>query len=73
MSELRMRNAKCGMRNGDWGLGIVEEETDEALYWLELLTESQMVQEKLIASLYKEGTELLAITVSSIKTAKRNR
>lgn len=68
--------AACRARsNADFiaKIGIVEEETDEVLYWLEFLTESQIVQAGRVTSLYKEGTELLAITVSSIKTAKRNR
>ena len=40
-------------------MGIVEEETDESLYWMELLM--------------KEANELLAITVASIKTAKKTK
>ena len=54
-------------------MGIVEEETDETLYWLEILEELGVSDLKELLSLKKEANELLAITVASIKTAKRNR
>ena len=54
-------------------LKIVEEEADESVYWLELFMETMEIKHDEINSLMKEGEELLAITVSSIKTAKKNR
>jgi four helix bundle protein len=54
-------------------MGIVEEETDESLYWMELLIEAGIVKPENLESLMKEGDELLAITVASINTAKRSR
>jgi len=54
-------------------MGIVEEEADESLYWMELLIEAGIVKPKNVESLMKEGDELLAITVASINTAKRSR
>lgn len=51
-------------------MGIVEEEADECVYWLELLTESGLVAEGRLADLIAESNELVAITVASIKTAK---
>ena len=54
-------------------LGIVEEESDESLFWLELSKELELCQEKLVSSLMKEGNEILSIVVSSINTARRNR
>ena len=54
-------------------MGIVEEETDETIYWLELLVTSGLIQESDIKDLTDEANQLLAITVSSIKTAKRNK
>ncbi len=51
-------------------MGIVEEELDESIYWLELLVDSGVVPTDRIALLAKEADELLAITVSSIRTAK---
>ena len=52
-------------------MGIVEEEVDETLYWMELLVESGITKTSEINLLMREATELLAITVASIKTAKR--
>lgn len=54
-------------------MGIVEEEADESLLWPELLVESGVVKEKNIELLMKEADELVAITVSSIKTARKNK
>jgi len=54
-------------------MGIVEEETDESIYWLELLSSLNMGSSVEINRLSKEADEILAITVSSIQTAKRNR
>jgi four helix bundle protein len=53
-------------------LKIVEEETDETLYWLELIAGSKMINTDKIANLKKECNELLAIFVSSLKTAREN-
>jgi four helix bundle protein len=54
-------------------MGIVEEELDESIYWLELLVDSGIVSSDDIVLLMKEADELLAITVSSIRTAKGKR
>jgi len=54
-------------------MGTVEEETDESLFWMELLIEAGMVESGKLESLMKEADEILAITVSSIKTAKRTK
>lgn len=54
-------------------MGTVEEEVDECVYWFELLEESGKVRNGRIMPLKHEATELLAITISSIKTAKRNK
>jgi four helix bundle protein len=53
-------------------LKIVEEETDETLYWLELLEESSLIQKDKISSLVKEVNEILSIIVTSINTEKKN-
>ncbi len=53
-------------------LKIVEEEVDESIYWLELIFEVLDSNKDEILKLKKEGNELLAITVASIKTAKKN-
>ncbi|MGZ0017227.1 four helix bundle protein [Yeosuana sp. AK3] len=53
-------------------LKIVEEEVDESVYWLEIFEEILSDHSEDISKLQKEGKELLAITVASINTAKRN-
>ncbi len=53
-------------------MGIVEEECDEALYWIEVLIELKLVAAGRTAELQREANELLAVVVSSIKTARRS-
>ncbi len=53
-------------------LGIVEEEADETLYWLEIIKESGLGDSKVIDPLWKEGNELLSIFIAMIKTTKIN-
>lgn len=53
-------------------LKIVEEELDESMFWLEFVVG---LEEKLridVVEIYKEADELLAITVASIKTLRKN-
>jgi four helix bundle protein len=54
-------------------MGIGEEEADETLFWLELLEESELVTAAKLTAIKEEANELIAITVASIKTARRNR
>ena len=49
---------------------IVEEECDEALYWIELLVESSQVETRLVRELFSEGEAILSVVVASIKTAR---
>jgi len=51
-------------------MGIVEEEADESMFWIELLTASGKVSAAKVEGLLKETDEILAITVPSIKTAR---
>jgi len=51
-------------------LKIVEEETDETLYWQEILIEAGFVSEVRLAELMAETSEILAMTVASIKTLR---
>jgi len=53
-------------------MGIVEEETDESLYWMELLIEAGIEVSIKMEALMGEAGELLSITVASIKTARKN-
>src|SRR5205085_12651742 len=54
-------------------LGIVEEECDESSFWMEMVIALKLVKKGRLPSLLTESTELLAITVASIKTARRSR
>ena len=51
-------------------LGIVEEEADESVFWLDLLMESGVVASERVTDLRREARELLAITITSIRTAR---
>jgi four helix bundle protein len=51
-------------------LGIVEEEADETLYWLELLVEAKIVPAKRLAALQSEIDEILSMVIASIKTLR---
>ena len=51
-------------------LSIVLEETDESLYWMEILDENRIANSKLLTDLIKEAKELIAIFVSSLNAAK---
>ncbi|MEZ2224899.1 four helix bundle protein [Microcoleus sp.] len=51
-------------------LGIVEEEGDECLYWMELLVEAEIIPEDRIKSLRQEMNEIVAMIVASIKTLR---
>jgi four helix bundle protein len=54
-------------------MGIVEEEADESNFWIELLVEAGKLDGARAASLLKESNELVAISVASIRTAKKTR
>jgi four helix bundle protein len=54
-------------------MGIVEEETDETMYWMELLVECGLVRKDDVTQLLDEANQILAITISSIKTARRSK
>jgi four helix bundle protein len=51
-------------------LGIVLEESDETIFWLELLVESGVGSRETLQPLIKEADELTAIFVASLRTAK---
>ncbi|HVR37312.1 MAG TPA: four helix bundle protein [Methylomirabilota bacterium] len=53
-------------------MGDVLEEADECGYWMELLTESGKADQTAAAPLLKEASELVAISISSINTAREN-
>ncbi|MGD0896527.1 MAG: four helix bundle protein [Thermoguttaceae bacterium] len=51
-------------------LGIVEEEADESIYWMELLVEAKVLPETRLRPLMAEMEEILRMTVASIKTLR---
>jgi len=51
-------------------LGIVEQELDETMMWLELLVEAEIVKEGKLADLIDESDQLLRIVVTTIKNTK---
>jgi four helix bundle protein len=53
-------------------MGTVLEEADECVYWIELLIEAGKSHPTESAPLHREATELVAIAVTSLNTARRN-
>jgi four helix bundle protein len=51
-------------------MGIVVEETDETVFWLEFLIDTGVVQKDRLDGLLTEANELLAIFAASQRTAK---
>jgi four helix bundle protein len=49
------------------------QELDETDYWLDLVCESRLLPASTIAPLQREAQELIAIFVSSVRTAKASR
>jgi len=51
-------------------MSIVIEESDETLFWLEIILQKEWVNKSQVDGIWKEGNELTAIFVSSMKTIK---
>ena len=54
-------------------LGTVEEEADESCLWLELIIESELMEEKLVINLLKEARKITAIMAASKMSARGNK
>jgi four helix bundle protein len=54
-------------------LGIVEEESDECCYWIELVIEAELIEAELVKPLLREANEITAIFGASRRTAGSNR
>ena len=54
-------------------IGVVVEESDETVLWLELLVDTDIVRESRMTSLLAEANELLAILAASQYTARQNK
>ena len=53
-------------------VGIVEEEADESLYWLELIRDAGLISREHLTGLIQEADELTAIFTATGRTAKKN-
>lgn len=53
-------------------ISIVVEETDESVFWMEMLIDAGIVKKELLTDLNQEGTEILKIMSSSRKRTKQN-
>jgi four helix bundle protein len=53
-------------------VGIVEEEIDPSIYWMELLIGANLVPEAKLSDLMAEADEIAAIRVASVRTVRRN-
>jgi len=51
-------------------IGIVAEEADESVFWIELIEEMKILDSKRLQEILKEARELAAIFSASQKTAK---
>ena len=51
-------------------MGIVEEEADESQFWLGLLLSRQLLAAERVSLLKQEAGQIVAMTVSSIRTAR---
>lgn len=51
-------------------LKTVEEEADETAFWLEVLTESKILNQSQVAAIAKETDEILSMAVASLKTLR---
>jgi four helix bundle protein len=54
-------------------IGIVVEEADETIFWLECLMESGLVKPDLLRDLLAEANELVAIFAASQRTARQSK
>ncbi len=52
-------------------LSIALKEADETAYWLELLVESNIINDSQFKSLYNDVSEIIALLTSIIKTSKQ--
>jgi four helix bundle protein len=70
-----IREAQNGESTADFmhKLGIAQKETDETLYWLELLHRTKYLSDAEFQSIYHDTDELLRMIRSAILTKKRNK
>jgi len=54
-------------------MGVVAEEADESVLWLEMIKDTKILKPKLLEEILKESRELAAIFSASPKTARGNK
>jgi len=69
-------NYRAAIRSRSWAdfvakMGMVQEERDEAAYWIEVLLKRGRLAEERVKELLQEADEIVSIAVSSIKTARK--
>lgn len=71
---VNVREAHNGESKADFihKLAIAQKECDETLYWLELLNETDFIQENEFNSIENDAKEILKILKSIILTTKQN-
>ena len=69
-----MREAKFAQSRADFvsKASIALKEANETLYWLELLHDSEYIDEKTFNSIHTEADEITAILASIVKSTKEN-
>lgn len=69
-----VREAKRAQTTPDFyaKLFIALKEAEETEYWLELLVETDYINQNLFESIYSDNEELIRLLVSSTKTIKEN-
>ena len=68
------RAALCARSSKDFinKIGVVLEESDESVFWMELIVEGKVMPENRVSSLLQEANELTAIFAATHKTLKAN-
>lgn len=69
-----IREAEFGQSRADFinKMSIALKEANETIYWLEILKDTDYINEKLFQSLYADCEELIKMLISTVKTTKNN-
>ncbi|MBO7052720.1 MAG: four helix bundle protein [Prevotella sp.] len=69
-----MREAKFAQSRADFvnKTSIALKEANETIYWIELLHDSEYIDDKTFKSIHQEANEIISILASIVKTTKEN-
>ena len=72
--EAMMREAKFAQSRADFvnKVSIALKEANETLYWIELLHDSEYINDKTFESIHCEANEITSILATIVKTSKEN-